>query len=155
MTYTYKLSRRMAASHDRMSDVRKVMLLLLLLLAISCGETTTEPSLPDTTPNASHAGWLSVALTTPNSNDGLVQLSLLGGRIDSLELTGSRGFALLANGTGRLLVTDEIQNGVVARIWVPDTRAFASYTGSVEAAAARTTYQLQDISQGYAVRVTR
>jgi hypothetical protein len=85
----------------------------------------------------------------------VVQLSLAGARIDSLELSGAQGFAMLVNGTGRLLVTGEVKNGVVARIWVPDTRAIASYTGSVEAAAARSTYQLQDISQGYSVQVTR
>ena len=155
MNYTYKLSRRLAASHDRMSDVRKVMLLLLLLLAISCSEGPTDPSITTPTPNADQAGWLFVALTTPNGNDGVVQLSVSGGRIDSLEVSGGHGFALLANGAGRLLVTGEITSGVVARMWVPDTRAFASYSGSVEAAAASSTYQLQDISQGYAVRVTR
>lgn len=153
MTYTYKLSRRLAASHDPLSDVRKVMLFLLLLLAISCsGGSPTDPYV---SPNVIKAGWLSVALTTPNSNDGVVQLSLAGGRIDSLQLSRGHGFAMLVNGRGRLLVTGDVTSGVVARIWVPDTRAFASYSGSVEAAAARSTYQLQDISQGYSVQVTR
>lgn len=152
MTYTYKLSRRLAVSHDPLSDVRKIMLFLLLLLAISCGDGSTDPSHPD---NVVQPGWLSVALTTPNANDGVVQLSLAGGRIDSLEVTGGHGFAMLVNGAGRLLVTGDVGSGVVARIWVPDTRAFAGYSGSVEAAAARSTYQLQDITQGYSVQVTR
>lgn len=152
MTYTYKLSRRLAVSHDPLSDLRKIMLFLLLLLAISCGDGSTGPSHPD---NVVQPGWLSVALTTPNANDGVVQLSLAGGRIDSLEVTGGQGFAMLVNGAGRLLVTGDVGSGVVARMWVPDTRAFASYSGSVEAAAARSTYQLQDITPGYSVHVTR
>ena len=153
MTYTYKLSRRLAASHDPLADVRRVMLLLLALLAISCRDGLTDPS-DQPNPEPAIAGWVSVVLTTPNSNDGAVQLTLSGAPIDSLELTG-RGFASLVNGSGKLLVTGEIQSGVIGRIWVPDTRATARYQGSVEAAAAKFTYQLQDVSQGYSVRVTR
>ena len=155
MNYTYKLSRRLAASHDPMSDVRRVMVLLLLLLAISCRDGVTDPTEPPLLPNPSSAtpGWLSVSLTTPNANDGAVQLSLAGGPIDSLELSG-RGFASLINGAARLLLTGEVQGGAIARIWVPDTRATSLYQGIVEAAAAKHSYQLQDLT-GYAVRVTR
>jgi hypothetical protein len=154
VNYTYKLSRRLAASHDPLSDVRRIMLLLLLLLAISCRDGITEPDTPKPGPAPSIAGWLSVVLTTPNRNDGAVQLRLSGAPIDSLQLTGS-GFASLVNGAGKLLVTGTVQSGVVARIWVPDIRATARYQGSVEAAAVKYTYQLQDVSQGYSLQVTR
>jgi hypothetical protein len=154
MTHTYKLSRRLAASHDPLSDVRRVMLLLLLLLAISCRDGLTDPQTPNPNPEPATAGWVSVVLTTPNGNDGAVQLTLSGAPIDSLQLTGS-GFASLLNGSGKLLVTGTVQSGIVARIWVQDVRATARYQGSVDAAAARSTYQLQDLTQGYSLRVTR
>ena len=156
MNYTHKLSKRLAAAHDPMDDVRRVMLLLLLLLAISCRDGLTDPSdQPNPTPSSAVAGWVSIVLTTPNANDGAVQLSLAGPPIDSLELSGARGFATLANGGAQLLVTGEIRSGVVARMWVPNTRATASYLGTVQAAAARSTYQLQDVTTGYSVQVTR
>jgi hypothetical protein len=155
MTYTYKLSRRLAAAHDPLSDVRRVMILLLLLLAISCRDSLTNPSGSQPNPSSAKAGWVSVVLNTPNSNDGAVQLSLTGAPIDSLELQGNRGFASIVNGTGHLLVTGDIRSGVVARMWVPDLSAASRYQGSIVAAAAKSTYQLQDISRGYSVRVTR
>lgn len=156
MTYTYKLSRRLASSHDAGSDARRIALLLLLLLAISCGgDDLASPTTPQPGPSPAVAGWLSVMLTTPNADDGAIQLSLSGAPIDSLELSGNPGFAALVDGAGRLLVTGNIRSGVVARIWVPDLRAAARYHGSVDAAAARSSYALQDLSRGYAVQVTR
>ncbi len=155
MPRTRTLVQRLAA-RDPLSDARRVAVLLLLLFAISCRDGLTNPdSQPNPAPEAKVSGWVSIALATPNQNDGVVQLSLSGAPIDSLELVGTRGFASLLNGTGRLLVTGEVTSGVVARMWVPDIKATASYVGTVEAAAARTTYQLQDVSQGYSVRVTR
>lgn len=155
MPRTQALVRRLAA-RDPYADLRRVTLLLLLLFAISCRDGLTNPDAqPNPAPQAKVAGWVSIALTTPNQNDGVVQLSLSGAPIDSLELVDSRGFASLLNGTGRLLVTGQIASGVVARMWVPDIKATASYVGTVEAAAARSTYQLQDVSQGYSVKVTR
>jgi len=155
MPRTQALARRLAA-RDPYADLRRVTLLLLLLFAISCRDGLTNPDTqPNPAPQAKVAGWVSIALTTPNQNDGVVQLSLSGAPIDSLELVGSRGFASLLNGTGRLLVTGQITSGVVGRMWVPDLKATGSYVGTVEAAAARSTYQLQDVSQGYSVKVTR
>lgn len=154
MPRTLTLAQRLAA-RDPFSDARRIAVLLLLLLAISCRDGLTNPDTPNPAPEAKVAGWVSIALTTPNQNDGVVQLSLSGASIDSLELVGNRGFASLLNGSGRLLVTGQISSGIVARMWVPDVKATASYVGIVEAAAARSTYQLQDVSQGYSVRVTR
>ena len=154
MPRTRTLAQRLAA-RDPFSDARRIAVLMLLFFAISCRDGLTNPDSPNPAPEAKVAGWVSIALTTPNPNDGVVQLSLSGAPIDSLELVGSRGFASLLNGTGRLLVTGQIASGVVARMWVPDIKATSSYVGTVEAAAARFTYQLQDVSQGYSVKVTR
>ena len=127
---------------------------LLLLLVVSCGEGPTHPGSARMTAASVKPGWLSVVLTTPNQNDGMVQLSVSGAPIDSLELTGS-GYASLGGGGGKLLVTGAVQSGIVARIWVPDLSAASRYQGTVEAAAARSTYQLRDVTQGYSVRVIR
>ena len=140
MTHTCKLACRFAA--------------MLLLLVISCSEGLTHPDRPKAAPQSAVAGWLSVVLTTPNQNDGVVQLSVSGAPIDSLQLTVP-GFSSLVDGTRNVLVTGEVRSGVIARIWVPDIAAASRYQGSVEAAAARSTYQLQDVTQGYSVRVIR
>jgi hypothetical protein len=127
---------------------------ILLLFLVSCSESPTHPDTPHPASPSVTAGWLSIVLTTPNQNDGVVQLSVSGAPIDSLELAGS-GYASLGGGGGKLVVTGAVQSGVVARIWVPDLAAASRYHGSVEAAAARSTYQLQDVTQGYSVRVIR
>ena len=154
MLNTHTLVQRLAA-RDPVTDLRRVMLLLLLLLAISCRDGLTSPDNPKPGPQPVVAGWVSVVLTTPNQNDGVVQLTLTGAPIDSLEFSGTRGFASLRDGSGRLLVTGQVASGVVARMWVPDVKAISRYVGTVEAAAARSSYQLQDVSQGYSVQVTR
>ena len=127
---------------------------MLLLLVVSCSEGPTHPDTGQAARTSITPGWLSVVLTTPNQNDGLVQLSVSGAPIDSLELTGS-GYASLGGGGAKLVVTGAVQSGVVARIWVPDLSAGSRYQGSVEAAAALSTYQLRDVTQGYSVRVIR
>ena len=165
MMYRNKLTRRLARGHDLLSAACRVMLLLLLLTS-SCRDGLTDPShQPSLAPALAGslqpnlvpaiAGWVSVILTTPHHDDGVVQLSLSGAPIDSLQLTGDAGFASLVDGVGKLLVTGDIQSGLVARLWVPDIHAAHRYFGSVEAAATKSTYQLQDVSQGYSVRVIR
>ena len=154
MTYTYKLSRRLAGIHETVRMLRPLVLFLLALLATACG--TGELTNPKT-PDASRAvpGWLSLTLTTPRIDDGAVQLTVAGPAIDSLQLVGVQGFASVSTGVARLLVTGTIRSGAVARFWVADTRNASVYTAAVIEAAARGTYQLQDVSQGYGARVTR
>ncbi len=154
MTYTYKLSRRLASSHDTLRTLRPLVLLLLVLLATACGKgDLVDPHTPDT--ERATPGWISLSLTTPRTDDGAVQMSVLGPAMDSLQLSGVGGFASLSGGVARFLITGRIASGVVARIWVPDTRKASIYVATVDQAAARKTYQLQDLSQGYAARVTR
>jgi hypothetical protein len=75
--------------------------------------------------------------------------------MDSLQLSGAGGFASSSRGIARILITGRIASGVVARMWVPDTRKVSLYVATVDEAAARVTYQLQDLSRGYAAGVTR
>ncbi len=133
MTYTYKLSRRLASSHDMIRTLRPLILLLLMLLATACGTgELANPHTPDT--ERAMPGWISLSLTTPRTDDGAVQMSVLGRAMDSLQLSAVGG---------------------VARMWVPDTRKTSIYVATVDQAAAWGTYQLQDLSQGYAAKVTR
>ena len=154
MTYTYKLSRRLASGHETIRIIRPLVLLALFLLATACGTgELTTPHTPDT--DRATPGWVSLSLTTPRGDDGVVQISVVGPAMDSLQLSGTGGFASLSGGVARFLITGRIASGVVARMWVPDTRKAAMYAATVNQAAARTTYQLQELSQGYAATVTR
>lgn len=154
MTYTYKLSRRLAAGDRVIRTLRPLFLLLFVLLATACGTgELATPHTPDT--DRATPGWVSLSLTTPRGDDGAVQMSVAGAAMDSLQLSGVGGFASLSSGVARFLITGRIASGVVARIWVPDTRKAAMYVATVHQAAAKATYQLQDLSQGYAAAVTR
>ena len=154
MTYTYKLSRRMAGIHETVRTLRPLVLFLLALLATACGTgELTNPKTPDT--SRATPGWLSLTFTTPRADDGAVQLTVAGPGLDSLQLTGVQGFAAVSGGTARLLMTGTIRTGAVARFWVPDTRNAAIYTAVVNEVAARGTYHLQDVAQGYGAGVTR
>ena len=155
MTYTYKLSRRLASSHETVRTLRPLVLFLLALLATACG--TGELTDPSKQPDADRAtpGWLSLMLTTPNADDGAVQLTVAGSGIDSLRLSDGQGFvALSANGV-KVLLTGTIRSGQVARLWVRDTRNAAGYGAAVDEAASKGTYALRDVTVGYGVRVTR
>ena len=154
MTYTCTPSRRLASSDHTIRILRPLVLLLIVLLATACGSgelvTSRAPEPDRPTP-----GWLSLDLTTPRADDGAVQLSVAGPAMDLLQLSSTGGFASLSSGIARILITGRIASGIVARIWVPDTRKVSLYVATVDEAAARGTYQLQELGQGYAARVTR
>ena len=110
----------------------------------ACGaELPTSPT-PVVTPPT--AGWLTVQLTTPRSDDGAVQLHVSGPSVDSVDVTGYPGFATVTNGAADLVVTGAIASGTVARIHVADPARASEYRGSVVAAAARGTFAVQDIT---------
>jgi hypothetical protein len=154
MTYTYKLSRRLASSDNAIRTLRPLILILLALISTACGKgDLVSPHTPDT--ERATPGWVSLSLTTPRTDDGVVQMRVLGAAIDSVQLSGVGGFASMSGGVARFLITGRIASGVVARMWVPDTRKAAMYVATVNQAAAKATYQLQDLSQGYAATVTR
>ena len=154
MTHTHKSSRRLASSDHLIRILRPLFLLLIVLLATACGSgELVNPHIPDV--DRATPGWVTLKLTTPRADDGAVQMSVLGPAMDSLQLSVPGGFASLSNGIARVLITGSIVGGTVARFWIPDTRKASIYVAAVDQAAARGTYQLQDLSQGYAASVTR
>lgn len=154
MTYTYKLSRRLASSHDPFRWLRPLVLLLLGLLATSCSKGDLLSPPPDG--ERATPGWITLNLITPTDDDGAVLLRVTGPAMDSLRLSGGQGFTYRHGDTARFLLTGRIASGPVARIWVADTRQAPShYLAAVEEAAARGTYQLRALTPGYGAGVTR
>jgi hypothetical protein len=119
-----------------------------LLVACSSADTVTTPP-----PSGPTAGWLTVQLNTPSTNDGAVQLSIGGPRIDSVKLVQYDGFETHTSTQVDLVATGNIGTGNVARIYVPDLSRTGEYHASVSAAAARDTYALQVIDNYRAVLV--
>lgn len=154
MTNTQMPSRRSASSDDALRILRPLFLLLIVLLATACGSgELVNPHIPDA--DRATPGWVTLNLTTPRADDGAVQLSVNGPAMDSLQISRAGGFASLSSGIARVLITGPIASGAVARFWVPDTRKASIYVATVDQAAARGTYLLQDLSQGYSASVTR
>jgi hypothetical protein len=124
---------------------------LALFALAACGSSSATS--PTTPPPAPTGGWLTLQLSSPNGDDGAVQFSVSGPTIDSVKLVSYDGFATIDNGTANLIVTGQVGNGDVARIFVPDLALTSQYRVSVAAAAARGTYALQSLDGYRAVMV--
>ena len=146
MTYTFKLSRRIASNH------RSCVAAATLLLA-ACGAQGPTSSTPVQPPVAAVSGWLTVQLTTPNSDDGAVQIAVSGQGVDSAKVLGYDGYSAVANANANLIVTGAVTSGSIARIFVRDLARTSSVQATVVAAAARSSYALQDLSGYRAVLV--
>jgi hypothetical protein len=127
-------------------------MLMIAALAACSSESPTAPS--TVTPAGPTAGWLTVQLSTPNSNDGAVQLAVAGPAIDSVAITDYDGFASRTSNTVNMVIDGQITSGNVARILVPDISLAGDYQASVSAAAARDSYGLQS-TQGYRAIIVR
>ena len=148
MTYTFKLSRRIASNH-------RTGLVVVSLLLAACGAQGPTSSTPVTPPPAAvTAGWLTVQLTTPRADDGAVQVTVSGPGVDSAKVLGYDGYAVVANTDANLIVTGAVSNGTIARIFVRDLAQTNNVHATVVAAAARGSYLLQDLS-GYRVVLVR
>ena len=123
-------------------------LFALAACSSSSATTTTTPPPPPT------GGWLTLQLSTPRTDDGAVQFSVSGPAIDSVKLVSYDGFATIDNGTANLIVTGQVGNGDIARVFVPDLSLTSQYRASIAAAAARGTYALQALD-GYRVVLVR
>jgi hypothetical protein len=145
MTYTFKLSRRIASNH------RGSLAALALLLA-ACGAESPTSNTPAPLP-AAVSGWLTVQLATPNSDDGAVQIAVSGPGVDSAKVLGYDGYAAVANTNANLIVTGAITNGSIARIFVRDLSQTSRVQATVVAAAARSSYALQELNGYRAVLV--
>lgn len=149
MTYTFKLARRMAKNHP---GYRSLVPLAMFLLA-ACGSNTPTGASPTPPPSTAVAGFLTLELTTPHSNDGAIQFAVSGPSVDSIRTVGFDGMTTLLNGQAQTIVTGSIGSGVLARVYVADVNRASEYRAWVVAAAARTTYQLQNVSSYRAVLV--
>jgi hypothetical protein len=124
--------------------MRRSVLALALVLSIAtltCKDATSGPT----------PGYLEVRLASPNVDDGGVHFTIGGAKIDSV----TTAFPVIAVETvndslWHVAVGGNIGTGVVARIWVPDTREVNQYTGTVLEVVVRTTYA-QRSQSGYAV----
>ena len=135
-----------------MQLVRYIPALIVATLVACSAESTV--GVPTNTANPPIAGWLTVKLTTPNTNDGAVQLALTGPAVDSVVFVGYDGFSTRSDDAVDMVVIGQITSGDVARIHVPDTTIASQYQATVSAAATRDSYQLQP-TQGYDAIVGR
>ncbi|HRP07505.1 MAG TPA: hypothetical protein PLL69_03365 [Gemmatimonadales bacterium] len=151
MTYTFKLSRRMASNDWR----RCIALPMLASLLVACGATSTGPTTGDDTTPPVTPGWLTIQFTTPNSDDGAVQLRVTGPALDSV-VADSRydGFGTASATVGDLVATGSIVTGNLARFRVPDVNRTSEYSVSVVAVAQKSTYALRSMS-GYQAVIVR
>lgn len=149
MTYTFKLARRMANNHP---GRRAVAALAVLALAACGGASPTGPSTP-TPPVLATAGVLTMELATPNANDGAVQFAVSGPAIDSIRPIGYDGTTAALAGQAQTILTGSLTSGAVARVYVRDIARANEYRAWVVAAAARGSYQLQDVGSYRAVLV--
>ncbi len=159
MTYTFKLSRRLASIYDSRTLAPIALAMAVLLGACADGLLTeptprnpvTPPSVPAPVP-----GWLNLQFTTPYATDGAVQLTIVGGAIDEVQLQPQfTGYTGVAAGSARVLVTGQIASGTVARIRVPDISKAAGYQALIGQVAERGTYALRSSTLGYRAEVVK
>ena len=107
--------------------------LILAILACHDDDKTVAPTGP---------GVLDVVLTTPNSDDGAVLLTV-DGAVDSVQGAPYVVFST-ASGTGaRIVVTGDVLGGVIARLYVADISAADQYLPQLFEVAQRGTYALR------------
>jgi len=107
--------------------------LILAILACHDDDKTVAPTGP---------GVLDVVLTTPNSDDGAVLLTV-DGAVDSVQGAPYVVFST-ASGTGaRIVVTGDVVGGVIARLYVPDVGSADQYLAYLDEVAQRGTYALR------------
>lgn len=98
-------------------------------------------------------GWLSVRLITPNFDDGGVLFSITGARIDSIRSSYPYVVSRAVSETERrIAVGGTMSGGVIAEIWVPDTRGADKYEASVQEVVRRGTLA-QRGTTGYAIEI--
>lgn len=122
-----------------------VAVLALGLFALSCGDSNTSGPDPEPDPVA---GWLSVRLTTSNSDDGGIMFTVSGGQIDSIRSSYSELHTAAAGSTSRRVIVAGTltPGGVIAEVLVPNVQSATNYSATVEQVAARDTYQQRPTS---------
>ncbi len=107
----------------------------LAIVALStCGDS------PPTQQNDG-PGWLDVVLTTQESDAGGVLFTIRGGDVDSVRSSFPDVFDKRVGPLTKVVVAGNLTAGVIAEIFVPDVGTAASYSATVDQAAARTLEQ--------------
>lgn len=159
MTYTFKLSRRLASIHE--PRILATLALAMVVLLGACADgllTEPAPRNPITPPSAPAPvpGWLNLQFVTPYANDGAVQLTVVGGAIEEIQLQPQfTGYTGVAAGSARVLVTGQIASGTVARIRVPDINKVTGYQALIGQVAERGNYGLRTSTLGYRAEVVK
>jgi hypothetical protein len=118
-----------------MRSARARWLLLAALALAGCSDGAVAP----------FGGALNLNLTTPNTDDGAVLFTLSGASVDSVVPVNDQVFFARSDPrTLQVIVTGSLQNGTIARIYVPDIRLAGRYTASVQQVAARGSYLQRD-----------
>jgi hypothetical protein len=123
----------------------RLALLALLGVAACGGGSDLSPPL---------SGPLDLVLDTPADDDGIVLVEITGGAVDSVTALAYRTEPS-PDGTSpmRVVVSGQLADGKLARIWVPDRSRASDYSASVVEAAARSTYALREVGD-YRITVT-
>lgn len=134
-----------------MPHVRWWRAVAVATVALSCGGDSGG----GTGPTPKDPGFVHLELTTPNADDGILLISIAGGRV--LEVEGA-GYQVVSAGVSdtmvKVLVRGTLVGGVIGRVTVPDRNLLSSYTITVEQVAARQSYVQRSV-EGYAVRIVR
>lgn len=157
MTWKFKLSRRIAASHPSRARSPLFAGVLCASFLSACAGNDITGVIPDDSspvPAAQIPGVLDLRLTTPSGNDGAIQFTVVGPAIDSVRAVGYTGFESSATDGVQMIITGAIRGGVVARVYVPDLSLAGQYRTALVAAAASRSYELQDLT-GYRAELTR
>lgn len=127
------------------------------LSALALGALLLAPCGGDSTGGGNNnqptSGWLSLRLTTPNTDDGGVFITVTGPDIDSVRT--SHTFLVTrrqSESSVRVVIGGFLSAGQIGQILVPDTRQAAQYSVSIQEVAARAIWQQRPVT-GYSVSV--
>ena len=98
----------------------------------ACGETV-DPTRPN-------PGRVTVALGSPNADDGGVRFTVRGGPIDSVTAGSYDVFRAAVADFQRVIVIGSLAPGPMVQLWLPDRNQLDSYEVTVEEVAARGTF---------------
>ena len=97
-------------------------------------------------PDISPPGWLDVRLTGAPGNSEALLFEVLGGPVDSVASASHRVFTNpQAPDQLRVLLVGNLQNNVVAKVWVPNPLAVSRYQIVLEQAASGQGFQQQSV----------
>jgi hypothetical protein len=108
---------------------RRWFISALLVFLAGCSNTTGPV-----------AGVLDVTLSTPRQDDGAVLFLVYGGPVDSIVSVGYPIYSARSADTLKAIATGQLAAGVIARLYVPDTRLTFRYAASIGQVAERGTY---------------